>query len=243
MSSGRLGRYAGWQLRDFLMDRGLPVLLIGILLGYTAIEPMRMALGPGWNHNPAFPLTALLGTIVSPVISLAVFISLNGMISNDRKMGYFRFLFAKPIRPLEYYAQLFGVNFVGMLATVLLLTSLFRLLVGPVPFASVALYTLIVYIAMGGIGFFVSASTRYDWLVLATIWIGSRILRGVYQDVPDFRSKLVQVLPPVHKIDAVATNLLAGRPADQTDMLWLVGYGALFFVLGLIVVTRRSMVD
>jgi hypothetical protein len=243
VSRGRLARYAGWQLRDFLLDRGLPVVLIGVLLGYTAIEPMRMALGPGWNHNPAFPLTALLGTIVSPVISLAVFISLNGMISNDRKMGYFRFLFAKPLRPVEYYAQLFGVHFVGMLIAVLLLTSLFRLFVGPVPFASVALYTLIVYLAMGGIGFFVSASTRYDWLVLATIWIGARILRSVYQDAPDIRSKLVQVLPPVHKIDGVATNLLAGRPADQTDMLWLVGYGALFFVLGLIVVNSRSMVD
>jgi ABC-type polysaccharide/polyol phosphate export permease len=243
MSSGRLVRYAGWQLRDFLMDRGLPVVLIGILLGYTAIEPMRIALGPGWNHNPAFPLTALLGTIVSPVISLAVFISLNGIISNDRKMGYFRFLFAKPIRPLEYYAQLYAVHFVGMLVTVLLLTSLFRLLVGTVPFASVALYTLIVYIAMGGIGFFVSASTRYDWLVLAAIWIGSRILRTVYQEAPDFRSRLVQILPPVHKIDGVATSLLAGRPADQSDMLWLVAYGALFFVLGLLVINHRSMVD
>ena len=243
MSSGRLARYAGWQLRDFLMDRGIPVLLIGVLLGYTAIEPMRVGLGPGWNHNPAFPLTALLGTIVSPVITLAVFISLNGMISNDRKMGYFRFVFAKPLRPMEYYAQLFAMHFVGMLFTIILLTSLFRLLVGPVPFASVALYTLIVYIAMGGIGFFVSASTRYDWLVLAAIWVGSRILRNVYQGAPDFRSKLIQVLPPVHKIDGVATNLLAGRPADQTDMLWLVAYGAVFFVLGLIVVNRRSMVD
>ena len=243
MTRGRLHRYAGWQLRDFLMERGLPVLLIGVLLGYMAIEPMRIALGPGWNHNPAFPLTALLGTIVSPVLSLAVFISLNGMISNDRKMGYFRFLFAKPVRPLEYYAQLFVVHFVGMLVTIVLLTSLFRLLVGSVPFASVALYTLILYIAMGGIGFFVSASTRYDWLVLASIWIGSRILRRLYDTAPDLRSRLVQLLPPVHKIDGVATSLFAGKPADQTDMLWLVGYGALFFVLGLIVISRRSMVD
>ena len=243
MSAGRLGRYAGWQLRDFLIDRGIAVLLIGVLLGYTAIEPMRLALGPGWNHNPAFPISMLLGTIVSPVVTLAVFISLNGMISNDRKMGYFRFLFAKPIRPIHYYAQLFAVHFVGMLITVVLLTSLFRLVVGPVPFPSVALYTLIMYIAMGGIGFFVSASTRYDWLVLATIWIGSRILRGLYQKAPDFRSKLVQLLPPVHKIDGVANNLLAGNPADQTDMLWLVSYGGLFFVLGLVVIYRRSMVD
>lgn len=243
MSAGRLARYSGWQLRDFLIDRGIAVLLIGVLLGYTAIEPMRLALGPGWKHNPAFPLTSVLGTIVSPVISLAVFISLNGMISNDRKMGYFRFLFAKPIRPIEYYAQLYGIHFIGMLIIILALTGLFRLLVGPVPFASVALYTLVLYIAMGGIGFFVSASTRYDWLVLAVIWVGSRILRAVYQQVPDFRSKLVQVLPPVHKIDGVATSLFAGRPADQSDMLWLVAYGALFFALGLIVINRRSMVD
>jgi hypothetical protein len=243
VSTGRLARYSGWQLRDYLIDRAPAVLLIGALLGYTAIEPMRVALGPGWNHNPAFPLSNLLGTLVAPVISLAVFISLNGMVSNDRKMGYFRFLFAKPVKPVHYYAQLFGVHFAGMLITIMLLTSLFRLLVGPVPFASVVLYTLIVYIGMGGIGFFVSAATRYDWLVLAAIWVGSRILRTLYQGAPDFRSKLVQILPPVHKIDGVANSLLAGRAADQTDMLWLVAYGALFFVMGLVVVSRRSMVD
>ena len=243
MSAGRLARYSGWQLRDFLVDRGFPVLLIGGLLGYTAIEPMRIALGPGWNHNPAFPLATILGTLFSPVISIAVFIALNGMISNDRKTGYFRFLFAKPIRPVEYYAQLYAMHFVGMLITILLLTTLFKFLVGPVPFASVALYSLVIYIAMGGIGFFVSATTRYDWLVLATIWIGSRILRALFMPVADFRSKLVQLLPPVHKIDDVANNLLAGRPADQSDMLWLVAYGALFFVLGLVVISRRSMVD
>ena len=243
MSRGRLARYAGWQLRDFIIDRGFAVVLVGALLGYMAIEPMRLALGPGWNHNPGFPLSTVLGSIVSPVVSLAVFIALNGMISNDRKMGYFRFLFAKPVRPLEYYAQLYAINFVGVLLTILLLTSLFRLLVGPVPFASVALYTLILYIALGGIGFFVSASTRHDWVVLAAIWVGSRILRRLYESAPDFRSKLVQVLPPVHKIDGVANSLFAGRPADQTDMLWLVAYGALFFVLGLIVINHRSMVD
>ena len=69
------------------------------------------------------------------------------------------------------------------------------------------------------------------------------MLRGVYGDVSDFRSKIVQALPPVHRVDAVASNLLTGKMADASDLVWLVGYGAVFFVLGLLVIRHRSMVE
>ena len=243
MNGGRLGRYSAWQLQDFMVERAVSVLIIGLLLGYLAIEPMRRALGPGWASNPALPLPRLLSTIVAPVVTLAVLIALNGMISNDRKTGFYRFLFSKPINPVMFYAQLFAVHMLGVLLTMAILTGLFRLWVGPIPIAAILFYTLVIYIAMGGIGFFISASTRYDWVVLSAVWIGARLLRAVYGDVNDFRSTLVQILPPVHRVDAVANNLLLGSMADTSDLVWLVGYGALFFVLGLVVVRHRSMVE
>jgi hypothetical protein len=238
-----LGRYSTWQLQDFTLERGISVLIIGVLLGYLAIEPMRRALGPNWATNPALPLPRLLSTILAPVVTLAVLIALNGMVSNDRNTGFYRFYFSKPVNPVMFYAQLFAVHMLGVLLTMAILTGLFRLWVGPIPIAAILFYTLVIYLAMGGIGFFISASTRYDWVVLSAVWIGSRLLRAVYGDVPGFRSKVVQALPPVHRVDAVAGNLLTGKMADTSDLLWLVGYGAVFFVVGLLVIRHRSMVE
>jgi ABC-type polysaccharide/polyol phosphate export permease len=135
------------------------------------------------------------------------------------------------------------VNLVGLLIVMATLCGFFRLWVGPIALPYVLLYTAIIYIAMGGIGFFISAATRFDWVVLSAIWVGSRIIRAVYHDVPDFRSRLIQVLPPVHRVDAVANDLLAGRMADVSGVVWLIAYGAVFFALGLLTVHRRSMAD
>jgi ABC-type polysaccharide/polyol phosphate export permease len=243
MTRGRLGRYSAWQIRDFLIDRGIAVLVIGVLLGYLAIEPMRSVMGPAWRHNGQIPMAMLIANIASPIVSLAVLIGVNGIVSNDRKTGYYRFLFAKPISPPLFYAQLFAVNFAGVLIVMAALGGLFRLWVGPIAIPYLLLYAAIIYIAMGGIGFFISAATRFDWVVLSAVWVGSRIIRAVYHDVPDFRARLIQILPPVHRVDAVANDLLTGRMADVSSIVWLAGYGALFFAIGLLTVHRRSMVD
>ena len=61
---------------------------------------------------------------------------------------------------------------------------------------------------MGGIGFFVSVATRFDWLTLAAVWVGSRVLRDVYGARPGWRSKAVELLPPVHKLNEVSNSLI-----------------------------------
>jgi ABC-type polysaccharide/polyol phosphate export permease len=96
---------------------------------------------------------------------------------------------------------------------------------------------------MGGIGFFVSVATRFDWLTLAAVWLGSRILRDLYGPRPGWRSKAVELLPPVHKLNDVSLSLITNRTADPSDVLWLLGYGALFFALGLLLLRRGSLAD
>jgi hypothetical protein len=75
------------------------------------------------------------------------------------------------------------------------------------------------------------------------VWLGSRILRGLYGPKDDWRSKAVELLPPVHKLDAVATSLISTGSAHVSDVLWLLGYGALFFVLGLALLRWGSLAD
>lgn len=243
MTRGRLGRYSLWQFRDFVIERGIAIVIIGVLWGYVLIEPMRRAMGAAFSLGPASPTWPLVITVTSSVVSVAVLIALNGIVSTDRKMGYYRFLFSKPISPVGYYGQLFFVYMAGLLLSMLILSGLLHVFAPTFSVFNFLLYAAVIYIAMGGIGFFISVATRFDWLTLAAVWLGSRILRELYGARPDWRSKAVELLPPVHKLNDVSFTLITHGTADTSDVLWLVGYGALFFALGLLILRRGSLAD
>ena len=243
MTRGRLTTYSLWQFRDFVMERGIAIVIIGFLWGYVMFEPLRRTMGTQWTGDQTSPVWTVALQVSSAVVSLSVLIALNGIISTDRKSGYYRFLFAKPVNPVLYYAQLFVVYMVGVLLAMLVLAGLFRLIFPAFSILHFLLYTALIYIAMGGIGFFLSVATRYDWLTLAAVWVGSRILRGVYGPKNDWRSKAVELLPPVHRLDDVANSLIGTGTAHTTDVVWLMGYGLLFFVVGLVILRMGSLAD
>ncbi|MFL5524222.1 MAG: hypothetical protein ACJ8AF_08950 [Gemmatimonadaceae bacterium] len=242
-SRGRLARYSLWQFRDFLVDRGIAIVLIGFLWGYVTFEPMRRTMGPAWTGDQRSPVWGLALQFTSAIVSLSVLIALNGITSQDRKNGYYRFLFSKPVDAVAYYAQLFFVYMVGVLLSMLILSSLLHIILPAFSILHFLLYTGLIYIAMGGIGFFLSVATRYDWLTLAAVWLGARIVRGIYGAKNDWRSKLVEVLPPVHRLDELANSLIGTGKAETTDVIWLLGYGLFFFVLGLFVLRWGSLAD
>jgi hypothetical protein len=236
-----LARYSLWQFRDFVFERGVAILIISFLWGYALIAPLRGAMGSQMGR--ASPIWPLMLQGASTLVSLSVLIALNGIISSDRKLGYYRFLFSKPVNPVLYYAQAFFVGLIGVVLSMLVLSSLMHTILPIFSILNFLLYTALIYIAMGGIGFFVSAATRFDWVSLAVVWLGSRILRSLYGPKGDWRSKAVELLPPVHKLDEVANSLIGTGTAHATDVLWLLGYGALFFVLGLALLRWGSLAD
>lgn len=243
MSRGRLARYSLWQFRDFVIDRGIAIVIIGLLWGYVLVEPLRRTMGPAFAVGPLSPTWPLVIMVTSSVVSLAVLIALNGIVSTDRKLGYYRFLFSKPVSPVAYYAQLFLVYMTGVLICMLLLSSVLHMVVPAFRIFYFLLYAAIIYVAMGGIGFFLSVATRFDWVTLAAVWLGSRILRDVYGPRPGWQSKAVELLPPVHKLNDVSQSLITNGTAHTSDVLWLLGYGALFFALGLLILRRGSLAD
>jgi hypothetical protein len=236
-----LARYALWQFRDFVFERGVAILILSFLWGYALIAPLRGAMGSQMSR--ASPIWPLMLQGASTLVSLSVLIALNGIISSDRKLGYYRFLFSKPVNPVLYYAQAFFVGLIGVVLSMLVLSSLMHTILPIFSIVNFLLYAALIYIAMGGIGFFVSAATRFDWVSLAVVWLGSRILRSLYGPKGDWRSKAVELLPPVHKLDEVANSLIGTGTAHATDVLWLLGYGALFFVLGLALLRWGSLAD
>jgi len=243
MNRGRLARYTVWQFRDFVVERGIAIVMIGLLLGYVLIEPLRRGLGTAFSTDATSPGRPVLIMVSSSIVSLAVLIAVNGIVSTDRKAGYYRFLFAKPVSPVAYYAQLFFVYMIGVLATMLVLSGLLHTVVPSFSIIHFLLYTAVVFVAMGGIGFFISVATRFDWLTLAAVWLGSRIMRDLYGGKPGLRGKLVQILPPVHKLNDMATDIIANGTAVASDVAWLMAYGAVFFVLGLLLLRYGPLAD
>ena len=243
MNRGRLARYTVWQFRDFVVERGIAIVMIGLLLGYVLIEPLRRGLGTAFSTDATSPGRPVLIMVSSSIVSLAVLIAVNGIVSTDRKAGYYRFLFAKPVSPVAYYAQLFFVYMIGVLATMLVLSGLLHTVVPSFSIIHFLLYTGVVFVAMGGIGFFISVATRFDWLTLAAVWLGSRIMRDLYGGKPGLRGKLVQILPPVHKLNDMATDIIANGTAVASDVAWLMAYGAVFFVLGLLLLRYGPLAD
>ena len=121
MSYAGLARYSLWQFRDFIMERGIAIVIIGMLWGYLLVEPMRRAMGSTFAAGPSSPIWPLVITAASSVVSLSVLIAVNGIVSTDRKQGYYRFLFSKPVSAVAYYAQVFFVGMAGVLFCMLLL--------------------------------------------------------------------------------------------------------------------------
>ena len=238
MNRGRLARYSLWQFRDFVVEKGVSIVIIGLLWGYLQLLPFRQSISPQMTPELIIRIVTLLA---GSLVSIAVLIALNGLISTDRKMGYYRFMFAKPVSPVRYYGQLFFVHFVGLVSGMLVLSAVFFWFAGRFSVWNLVLYTALIYISLGGIGFFISAASKYDWVTLAAVWVGARILRALYGSGGDWKSKAVDLLPPVHKVDSVAASMLSTGTAPLSDVLWLGGYGALFFVLGLVVLQRRSL--
>ena len=243
---GRLAKYSLWQFRDFFMQHGIGIAIIGLLWGYSLLAPLRAAMSPQAQlpMTPGSPIWGLVMQITSAVVSVSVLIAMNGIVATDRKNGYYRFLFAKPINHVLYYAQLFFVYMAGVLLIMAILAALLRLILPSFNVLYFLMYTALVYIAMGGIGFLLSVATRYDWLSLAAVWLGSRILRDVHSG-PDagWKGAAVQVLPPVHRLDEVANSLIGTGSANLTDVVWLFTYGAVCFVLGLVLLRYGSLAD
>jgi len=238
----RLGRYALWHLRDYLRDKGIATLIVVGLIGYLGQVPLTRARDFGVTETFANQLADQAFVASMRYLALVgVLFATNGLVADDRRYGYFRLLFAKPVNVVHYYAQKFLVYGAGFLVVASVLLGVYGLAVErffPVAF----LPTLaLVYVALGGIGFLLSAAFRFDWLSLAAVIGASEVLWLLYRESGGWRSSMLKVLPPVHLLDGVYRAVRAGDALPTGDLLWLVGYGLGCLLLGLLIVRRRPL--
>jgi ABC-type transport system involved in multi-copper enzyme maturation permease subunit len=238
----RLGRYALWHLRDYLRDKGIATLITLGLVGYLTQIPIMRARAAGFGGDLMEQIADQ--AFISGLKFLGfvgVLFATNGIVADDRRHGYYRLLFAKPVSVAAYYAQKWAVYGVGFLIVAALLLGLYGATVEPF-FPATFLPTIaLIYVALGGIGFLLSAVWRFDWLSLAAVLGLSDVLWLLFKDDPGLPSSLVKLLPPVHLLDGVYTAVREGGGVGVNDVVWLGGYGIACFVAGLAVVRRRSL--
>ena len=218
------------------MDRGIAIVIIGMLWGYVLIEPMRRTMGAAFAVGPLSPTWPLVITVTSSVVSLAVLIALNGIVSTDRKMGYYRFLFSKPVSAVAYYAQLFFVYMVGVLVCMLLLSLVLHMVVPTFKIVNYLLYAAIIYVAMGGIGFFISVATRFRWLTLAAVWLGSRCC-AIYTGPSRGGRKSRRAAATGSRLNDVSLSMTHGT-APTSDVLLASGLRCALLCAGLLLLRR-----
>lgn len=241
VSRGRLPRYALWQASDYALERGVPALIVGILLmlgPVLGIQSMggRSAIGSDMA-------TMIFSQVLGGYALFGALFATNGIIANDRTHGYFRFLFAKPVRVAQFYAQAFLIHGVGLLGITVAVFAIFAAGVRPIPeaLAGTVIFVAAVYLAFGGIAFLASALVRFDWLVALALW-GSGILARQLA-VPGeswWSTALHALLPPSHLSEHLRAELLAGR-VPSGPLLWFAGYGVVAVALGLVVLRRRGL--
>lgn len=235
MSRARLGSYALWQLRDYALTRGVPTLIIGALLLFQ-IRLMMNQVGGGLEA------VAFVSQLLATFVVIGALIAINGIISNDRRQGYYRFLFAKPLAIPRYYVQAFLIHGAGLvLGSALFLLAVWGVSGAATP-ARTVLYPALYYVLLGGLGFLFSSLLRNDWVLIVATLALTQVLRWRWADDPGALGWMVRwLLPPFHVFEDVRTTLLAGTMPEAAMMLWPLLYGALGVAAGVLVLRKRAL--
>jgi hypothetical protein len=255
----RLGAYTLWQARDYVMNRGLPTLIIALLLGYLGISSMevqsKMRGGPSpdrilkYGSVEAAQLvmrhdlsTMFLSSFLGTFVFLGALFAVNGIVSNDRKLGYYRFLFAKPVMPGAYYGTEFLANSLGFLALTVVLAFVYGLVVEPVLGVPLLVAVGSGFLCYAGLGFALSALSRWDWLSLVAVAGVADLLWTFYAASTNVFVVLLRPLfPPVNRTSGIYAAAANGIALPWHSVLWLAGYGMIAFVAGLVILRQRRL--
>lgn len=257
--SSRLTRYGLWQARDYFVDRGLATVLITVLFGYITVAPLLAGVERTMHTLPP-PTIARYGGIeaarasvmhdtnsiflrsfLGAVVFLGAMMAMNGIAANDRKQGYYRFLFSKAVSPSRFYGQAFLIAWAGFMAIVTALTMVYGTLVWPILTPQLMLAVAVMFLLYAGIMFLLSASFPTDWLLLVLFTVLASYLWDRWGTSPSAFHYLLYVLPPLSRTGDIYAAAGSGTPLDVWLLGWFGAYGAACVVAGLIVLRYRRL--
>lgn len=241
----RIIEYVPWLARDYLFNQGIATAIVGVLIGIMVIVPGVAATlgGIRFGQVPLELANQMLRVVANAIVFIGVLFATNGIVANDRKLGYYRFMFAKPVSPTRYYATVFAVNGIGLLIVTVALLGVWYVAVRPMFPVRLLLVVAIMYLAYGSLGFLLSAAWRFDWLSLVSVMLVANVGWSVWGTARGIRHWVLHVLPPVHRSNDIY-NLSVAEFSTTTpwgSIAWLLGYGAVCFIAALLVIRRRPL--
>ncbi|HZS61038.1 MAG TPA: hypothetical protein VFA43_17315 [Gemmatimonadaceae bacterium] len=233
----RLGRYAQWQLRDYVIGPGGITLLFVLLLIWLTASTRSMQGGEA--HRPP------LDWLVTFVAILGSIFATTGLVSDDRSRNYYRFLFAKPMEPLGYYGQAFVLRGIVVVVIAAFVAAVATVITFPISVVGAIIYTAIFYVFVGGITICQSTVWRFAWAGSLGMFLVSKLAAlmaspqtGVQQPWRTVWIVLHWVLPPFPQQDRMA-SLLSSAPqwdAMAGPIAWCLGYGILALMAAALVI-------
>lgn len=243
-SRSRLRSYALWQMRDYLINKGIATALVSgliLFIAWTALPSGDQRFGGMGAVIGAAAVDMLLVQFISQIVLFGVLFATNGVVSEDRKFGYYRFYFSKPVSAGAFYGQKFAVHMIGLIAVTALMLGAFSLAIDPrfqwgfFPVLAMAM------VGLGGIGFLLSAMFTLDWISLLGVYFASRVGWALWADDTGIRGMLIRALPPVHELEGVFGAMVAGEVIPMKPLWWIFLYGVGCLVLGFVVLSRRPL--
>jgi ABC-type transport system involved in multi-copper enzyme maturation permease subunit len=243
----RLGRYFWWQFHDYMLHQAPATAAIVTMYAYLTLMPI---LNGSRTNGRRFDLATLplpvvrdfFADLLASLMLLGTLFATNGIVATDRKTGYYRFYFAKPVSASRFYTNAFVANGAGLLTVSLALLLAFAFLVRPILSLSFIPVVAAIYVSFAGIGFLLSTIWRFDWLSLVSVAIASSLGWGMWGEDPGIRGWLVRLLPPMHRAADVYAYVAGTSPTFAwTTQIWLTGYGAACFLIGLWILRTRSL--
>lgn len=246
----RLDAYTRWHFRDFIALGVLSAVLFG-LLGALQIMQMQTveAMMAVRKMNNAMPLATKLSqflggyglfAFVGPIICVT------GLVSNDRQLGYTRFLFSKPLSVRAYYLNLLFVRLVGFLALGTVLVLAYSYFEPPAYNWRFLVEMTISFVAVGGIVFLLSVVNRYDGLLSVLLLLVATFVRAKWETASGLAHAFTFLFPPVDHAVALRRwvvgidmlGQLGAVPFPWRWTLWNGGYGLACLLLGLYLLRR-----
>lgn len=243
----RLGRYFFWQLHDYMLHQAPATMVVLGMYAYVTLAPiLNGSLTNGRTYTVAtLPEPIVRGyfaDLLGSLMLLGTLFATNGIVASDRKNGFYRFYFAKPVSPPRFYANAFAAHGAGLLLVTVLLLAVFALVVRPLFPVSILPVVAAMYVAYGGVGFLLSTIWRFDWLSLVTVAVISALGWAEWGEDRGIRRWLVHLLPPMHRASGLFAYV-AGTSSSfpWSAQVWLTAYGAACFLIGLWILRLRNI--
>lgn len=247
----RLGRYALWQSGEFVMNVAIiSLILFGLLGGLSIMQIHSMeqyyAMRRPPQPVPDMQKISIFLQIYGIFVTVGPIICLSGIVSQDRTMGYTRFLFSKPVSPRWFYLQSFVVRMLGFLVLGHALLFLYGAFEPPAYSPKFLADLVIAFLSYGGIIFLLSVVSRYDGLVAIVLFLVSAVVWGKWELATGFGHVLTYAFPPIEKYGdlhtwVVGLTRMGTIGAVEFPWKWAVwgtSYGLACLALGLYLLRR-----